>query len=407
MRIAIVTRRYWPAIGGVERVAMNLGETLAARGHEVRVIAQCVDEGRFGRMTHIIRENQRFAPFQHDGVNVVQFRPTRPRRTLLLPFALELIPLMGRLSQRRLRRHSAAYYAAVVEPVLSPLLAGVDVVHVLGGEVMAYAAVRAAARAGIPSAISPFAHPGDWGFDSGSIRAYREADAVIATTRADAAVYRGAGVDPARLRVVALPVPPIVRRAAAGDPLPVPDGAPLVVFLGARRPTKGVELLLAAAPHVWARHPETRFAFVGPGDPLGSADARILDVGRVEDDERGRWLARAQLLCLPSSSESFGMVVGEAWSESVPVVVSDIPVLRELVEDSGGGLVAARTEHALAEAISSLLADPGEARSRGARGQQFWRSQLAPEAVCDRHLEIYEELLPVNPRAASQTPPAR
>jgi len=402
VRVAIVTRRYWPAIGGVERVAMNLGETLVAAGHEVRVVGQCVDEGRFGRMTHIIRENLCFAPFEHGGVSVVQFRPTRRRRALLLPFGLELIPLMGRLSQRRLRRHSAAYYSAVVRPVLAPLLADADVVHVLGGEVMAYAAVDAARRAGIPSAISPFAHPGDWGFDAGSIRAYREAGAVIATTRADAAIYRGAGVEPERLRVVPLPVPPIAHApAAADDELPVPGDAPLVVFLGARRSTKGVDLLLAAAAHVWDAHPHARFAFVGPGEPLRAGDDRILDVGRVEDAERGRWLERAQLLCLPSSSESFGMVVGEAWSESVPVVVSDIPVLRELVEDSGGGLVAPREEQALAAAISTLLSDPERARALGAAGNEFWRRRLAPAAVCAQHLEIYAELSALNSRAAA------
>src|SRR2546429_4867850 len=114
MRITFVTRRYWPAVGGVESVAMHLGETLYKQGHEVSVVAQCIDEGRFGRMTHIIRENKRFAPFEHNGVPVVQFRPTRRRRALLLPFALELIPFAGRVSSRWLRRHSAAYYATIV-----------------------------------------------------------------------------------------------------------------------------------------------------------------------------------------------------------------------------------------------------------------------------------------------------
>src|SRR2546429_9276479 len=128
MRITFVTRRYWPAVGGVESVAMHLGETLYKQGHETTVVAQCIDEGRFGRMTHIIRENKRFLPFVHNGVRVMQFRPSRRRRALLLPFALELIPFGGRISSRWLRTHTSGYYAAVVRAGLAPLLDEADVV---------------------------------------------------------------------------------------------------------------------------------------------------------------------------------------------------------------------------------------------------------------------------------------
>lgn len=391
MRVALVTRRYWPAIGGVERVAMSLGELLSAEGHSVRVIAQCVDEGRYGRMTHIIRENKRFPAFEHNGVEVVQFRPSRLRRSALLPFAFELVPLAGRLSERWLRRHTARYYTAVVADVLAPLLDGADVVHVLGGELMAAAAIDTARRLGKPTAISPFAHPGDWGMDAGSISAYRKADVVTATTDADADVYRSVGVPSERLRVVGLPVAHI---PAPPQPPRVPsDDAPLVLFLGARRPTKGVELLLDAAPQVWRRHPRALFAFVGPGALLDRTDDRLLDIGPVSDEERSAWLRRASLLCLPSAGESFGLVVAEAWSHGVPVVVSDIPVLQELVDRSGGGVAAPREVSLLSDAICTMLDDVDHARAIGAAGRRFWLEHLTPEAVMRRHIEIYEEVL--------------
>jgi glycosyltransferase involved in cell wall biosynthesis len=349
-------------------------------------------------MTHIIRENKLFSPFTHEGVRVVQFRPSRKRRVLLLPFALELIPFAGRVSQRWLRAHTSGYYAAVVRGVLAPLLAEADVVHVLGGEVMAVAAVETARRLGTPVASTPFAHPGDWGYDSGSIRAYRRADVVIATTAADAANYLKIGVDARRLEVVGLPVPAMAAPATTVDPGSAVDPGerevpPLVLFLGARRPTKGVDILLAAAPLVWQRHPEARFAFVGPGAPLATSDARLLDVGSVSDAERAGWLSRADLLCLPSSGESFGLVVPEAWSQAVPVLVSDHPVLRELVAESGGGRWARRDARSFADAICALLDEPGLARSLGEAGREYWRENLTPRAVTERHLAIYERLL--------------
>lgn len=392
MRITLVTRQYWPAVGGVERVVENLGDAFRDRGHEVTVVAQCVDEMRFGRMTHIIRERLKFAPFTHKGISVVQFRPSRRRRSLLLPFAAELIPFGGRISRKWLRAYSSGYYVAVVKSVLEPLLADADVVHVLGAEVLAVAAVETAHALGKPVAISPFAHLGEWGDDSGSVRAYRHADAVLATTTADAAGYVALGVPEASIHVVGLPVPDVLASPLPANGQAQSDDGPLVVYLGQRRPTKRVDLLLAATEHVWRTHPRARFAFVGPGHPLASRDPRIIDVGRVSDEERGRWLARADVLSLPSSSESFGLVVPEAWSQRVPVVVSDIPVLRELVSDSGGGLVASADPESFALAIASLLDDPARARSLGQAGHDYWQAQLTPAAVAGRHLAIYARL---------------
>jgi glycosyltransferase involved in cell wall biosynthesis len=393
VRIVMVTRQYWPAVGGVERVVENLGSAYVEAGHEVTVVAQCVDERHFGRMTHIIREREIFEPFVHHGMPVVQFRPSRARRARLLPLAAEMIPFGGRISNRWLRAHTARYYAAVVKDVLDPLLAGADVVHVLGSNMLAVAAVESAHRLGIPIAISPFAHLGEWGDDAASIYAYRSADALLATTEADADGYAGLGVERERIQVVGLPVPD----ASAGLELPaqppVPGEAPVVLFLGQRRPTKRHWLLVEAAPILWRAHPDALFAFVGPGAPLDTRDPRVLDVGRVSDAERASWLKRATLLCLPSISESFGMVVAEAWSQGLPVVVSDIPVLRELVTVSGGGLVGGNDPGALADAIGRLLADPAALRAAGEAGREYWRTQLTPGAVAARHLEAYERLV--------------
>jgi glycosyltransferase involved in cell wall biosynthesis len=376
----------------VERVVESLGQALLARDHDVSVVAQSVDETHFGRMTHIIRERLKFSPFTHEGMTVVQFRPGRGRRALLLPFALELIPFGGRISRKWLRHYTSGYYTAVVRRVLEPLLADADVVHVFGAEVLAVAAVETAHRLGKAVAVSPFAHLGEWGDDSGSVRAYRRADAVLATTEADAAGYRSLGVPAGRMHVVGLPVPDVRAGADTTDGRRVGDHDPLVVYLGQRRPTKRLDLLFAATEHVWASKPRARFAFVGPGSPLSVRDPRILDVGRVSDLERGRWLAGADMLCLPSSSESFGLVVPEAWSQRVPVVVSDIPVLAELVSASGGGLVAGADPRSFAQAICSLLDDPTRARALGDAGYDYWQAQLAPGAVAERHLAIYERL---------------
>jgi glycosyltransferase involved in cell wall biosynthesis len=369
---------------------MDLGDALASE-HEVSVVAQRVDEGHHGRLTHILREAPSFEPFGRGSVDVRQLRLPRRRRLLLVPFVAELLPLAGRLSLRWLRAYTSRYYAAVARRTLAPLLAGADIVHVLGGDLLAAAAVKTGHALGKPVVITPSAHPGDWGLDAGSVRAYRDADAVLANAKADASIYRGVGVADRSLYVCGHPVPrPLT---ANGPPATDADGAPTVLFLGARRPYKGWDLLLEAAPLVWRARPDVRFAFVGPGDPLGSHDPRILDVGRVSEDDRARWLERAALLCLPSTWEAFGLVVVEAWSKGKPVVVSDIPVLRELVDGAGGGLLVRRERDAVAAAITRLVEDRGLAREMGEAGRDHWEANYKPAAVARRHVDVYRRVI--------------
>jgi glycosyltransferase involved in cell wall biosynthesis len=169
---------------------------------------------------------------------------------------------------------------------------------------------------------------------------------------------------------------------------------PLVLFLGIRRAHKGHDLLVDAAPGVCASVPSATFAFVGPGSALAETPgARVLDVGEVDDDERAAWLDAADVLCLPSASETFGVAVLEAWSARKPVLVSDIPPLRELIVRSGGGEVAPRDPNAIAEALTRLLADPSRLRTLGESGRRFWAAGYTVQAVAGRHEELYSSLV--------------
>jgi glycosyltransferase involved in cell wall biosynthesis len=168
------------------------------------------------------------------------------------------------------------------------------------------------------------------------------------------------------------------------------DGEPLVLYLGARVPHKRLDLLRRAAALAAESRPNARFAFAGAGAPLEDLRPWEIDFGLVSDAERAQLLRRARLLCLPSDSESFGLVVAEAWSVGTPVVTSDIPVLRELVERSGGGVAVSRDVEPLARALEELIDDRGLAIRLGNAGNDFWRRELSPSAVAERHLRIYE-----------------
>lgn len=380
-----MTRRYWPAVGGIERVAVELGRVLRELGHDVAVVAQRTDEGPTGWLTHTVREAPPFDAFEHDGVPVRQFRLPSRQRLALLPMAYEAIPLLPRLTAGKTRILSGPFYRRIAAPVLTPLLRRADVVHVLGGAWVSVAAVEAARDEGIPVAVTPFIHPGYWRDDPASLRSYVRADTVLATVESDADDLARLGVPRKRIAVCGLPVP-----AVSGGEQADPER--LVLFMGARVAHKGIDILRRAARLVWEHEADARFAYVGPGAPLDETDPRELDVGVVRDEERGRWLARAAIVCLPSSSESFGLVVAEAWSAGRPVVTSRTPVLREQVEGAGGGLAVERDPAALADALLRLLRDPAGAQRLGRSGFEYWSAHYRPERVGERHLAVYRSM---------------
>jgi phosphatidylinositol alpha-1,6-mannosyltransferase len=262
-----------------------------------------------------------------------------------------------------------------------------------GSDLVAAASVRGARLAGVPVAITPFAHERQWGDDPASAAAYREADAVVALLETDADVYRRLGAPASRVEVCGVCSPGV--QSGGGSDLRERLGimGPLVLFLGVRRPYKGYDVLLEAIPRVAATRPDVTFAFVGPGDPIeADGPPRVIDAGEADDAERADWLDAADLMCLPSAGEIFPVSILEAWSVGTPVLTSEIPTLHELVDRSGGGATAAREPEAVAEAIVALLAEPERLQALGESGHRFWKAHHTVEAVTRWHEELYERL---------------
>ena len=394
MRLVYVARAYWPAIGGVEGFVRLLGRELSRR-HEVTVLAQRVDRGEeSNRLTDTLDPPPRFSPFADGDVQVAQIRVPLARRALLSPLVYQVTPGLRRHAFGRSRIVAAELYARLAAPVIAERLRGADAVHVFGGDLIKAAAIRAARMARVPVAITPFVHPHQWGDDAASSRVYRGADRVIALLEADAVVCRGLGVPPDRIAIcgVCSPALPGGGEAAIRERFAV--AGPIILFLGARRGYKGEDVVLRAAPSVSRVHPDATFVFVGPGPalPPSAGDARVIDAGVVDEDERAAWLDAASLVCLPSEAEIFPTVFLEAWSLKTPVVTSDLPPVRELIESAGGGLAVPRDPERVGRAIRELLDDPEASARMGEAGYVFWKQGYTPAAVARWHEDLYAGL---------------
>jgi glycosyltransferase involved in cell wall biosynthesis/O-antigen/teichoic acid export membrane protein len=170
-----------------------------------------------------------------------------------------------------------------------------------------------------------------------------------------------------------------------------------ILFLGRLEiAQKGMDLLLdayaAAAPHIRA---DLHLAGDGPDAEVLLARVRALGIehrvhwlGRIDGAKRFDLLARAQLVCMPSRYETFGMVAAEALAVATPVVAFDIPCLRALVHDGVGVPVPAQDVGALTAALIALANDPARCRRLGAAGPASVR-HLDWDLVAAAQLKIY------------------
>ena len=199
------------------------------------------------------------------------------------------------------------------------------------------------------------------------------------------------GVDIHRFR----PRPEVVAEVRAR--LGIPIGATVLLYVGRVHPDKGVAELGEAFEAVAARRPDVHLVLVGPDEDglalvrraVTTATDRVHVAGRSPEPEL--YMAAADVFCLPSYREGFGMSLLEAAAAGLPAVASRIYGLTDAVEDGVTGLlVDVRNANALATGLEQLLAD-GELRRRlGAAARERAVSVFSKEAMQDAWRDLYE-----------------
>jgi phosphatidylinositol alpha-mannosyltransferase len=186
----------------------------------------------------------------------------------------------------------------------------------------------------------------------------------------------------------------------------VPEAAPVgdrehrIVFAGRQEPRKGLHVLLAAWPEVH-RRTGLRLTVAG-ADPLAVrlllARHRVSDdgidvVGFLSQEELTTTLLRSKALVAPSlGQESFGMVLTRAFACSLPVVASDIPGYREVLDGSASVAVPPGDQRALVAAVCDLVADePGRARL-GVAAREIAVERYSWSGIARRLETVYEQV---------------
>ena len=165
-----------------------------------------------------------------------------------------------------------------------------------------------------------------------------------------------------------------------------------MIYLGRVDEAKACRQLLENFIRFRTEHPEHRLQLVLVGQVLMEIPSHpdIVALGFLEEEEKRQVLAAAQLLIMPSPYESLSIVVLEAWSLGVPVLVNgNCAVLAGQCRRSGGGLAYSDYEE-FARALVHLTKNPCFGRELGERGRRFVRENYAWSVVERKYLECAE-----------------
>ncbi|MDX2038293.1 MAG: glycosyltransferase family 4 protein [Isosphaeraceae bacterium] len=365
MKIALVTRRYPPLIGGAEKVLSYLAEAFADAGAEVSVLTSRLDP----TLPALERPRPR--------LEIVRL-PTSPVRILGTWIHMTAI-------QRWLARHP------------------VDLAYVSMMKHDAYATLGAGAKRGFPVVLRPegAGATGDvawqkWGrFGSRIAARCRTATAYTAISSAVRDELEADGYPSER--IVDIP---------NGVPMPetawVPPEQPRrAVYVGRLAREKGLDVLIESWRRVVERAPDARLRLVGDGPIRGELEALTEEVGLDESVEfagakpdASSDLAAGDLFVLPSREEGMSIALLEAMALGIPVAATSIPGNRRLIEPGEHGRLAAVDDPIdLADTILASWSDPAGSARMGRAARERVRAEFSIERVARVHLEFFERLI--------------
>lgn len=381
MHIAQFIQRYPPALGGSEVYAERLTRYLTECGDRVTVwtstaialeemwrsdVRPSADYGSRLNEDRIRRFQPRAFPGRRYVLKALSLLPMRPWQCLTMP-CNPVCPAMWRDASRFDGPLDAVHATAF--PYSFPLLCGLQL----------------ARRRGVPFLLTPFLHLGDpEAANDRTRRQYtaphlrwllHQADRVLVQTQLERDALIELGVRPERIVLQGLGVEASEctggNRNAVRSEWDVNAEEVVIGHLANNSTEKGTVDLLRAAERLWAAGLQFRIVLAGPEMPAFRAFVqtfaqrdRVQRRGVLSDSQKRDFFAGIDAFALPSRSDSFGLVLLEAWANRKPNLVYRAGGPAELVHHGSDGLQARCGDvEELASQLGRLIANP-ELRTR-------------------------------------------
>ena len=221
---------------------------------------------------------------------------------------------------------------------------------------------------------------------------------ITPSTNSKADIVTELGIDVQAVEVVALGVD-----TDEFHPISTVDSKPFQIIstVSADAPLKGMQYLLQAAALLRERYPE--LSLVIAGEPKADSPSnQLISKLQLQDcvqffkgvsQERFRELyAQSSVAVVPSLYEGFCLPAVEAMACQVPLVVTDVGSIPEVVQDAAK-LVPAADPAALAQAIGELFDSPDLRKSLVAKGSKLVNDIYSWQRVAQQHVEKYRQAI--------------
>jgi glycosyltransferase involved in cell wall biosynthesis len=408
MRVAHFIQRYPPALGGSEAYFARLSRFLASQGDQVTVFTtnaidlesfwsrhgRCVAAGTAHEdAVEVHRYPLWHWPARRFILKLLSLFPQRLWQCLTLP-CNPISPAMWRAAGRPDQPYDIVHAAAF--PYAWPIAC----------------ARRLARLRKVPFFLTPFLHLGDpddphdstrRGYTSPPLRwLLGQADAIFVQTPAEQQAARDLGVAHEKIILQGLGVDPGEctggDRSAARQAWGLGANETVIGHLANKSREKGTVDLLEAAAELWQRGTAARILLAGPEMPNfraywqeftrklpEEAVSRVVRLGILDERQKRDFFAAIDIFALPSRSDSFGLVLLEAWANGVPNIAYRAGGIADVIRhEQDGVLIPCGAVSQLAAGLERLCADAATRRRLGQTGQE----RLARDFRWDDKLQL-------------------
>ncbi len=424
--VLYVTPYYVPFVGGATTLVDAMARRLAGNGKAVTIVTTQAEEAADLWRPAPRDRHDRPTLEARDGVTIKRLGVTYPAPA---PYVFGLLRRAGHwlhrtglppAVQRPLLRRLSRWMPPLPElgTALDRLVPTADLVHAFDSswDGLFTAAAAAAHRHRKPFVVTPLMHLGDTGIRAHfqmihQVDVYRQADAILALSHAEAAEYARLGAAPERVHVIPMGVEPRPQEdnavAAMAFRAKYPVDGPLVAFLGANTYDKGAFTLALAtaalnragiAVHVFYAGPQSAglaaFLAQQPAAIRTALQDRVRILGVVDEETKHQLLAACDMLALPSQVDTFGIVLLEAGLHGKPVIGAAAGGIPEVIRDGQTGLLVPFGDvAALADAIRRLVEAPDRARQLGQAGRELVLREYTWDRTYGALTRVYADML--------------
>lgn len=187
------------------------------------------------------------------------------------------------------------------------------------------------------------------------------------------------------------------------QPVAEPDGDTTVILAARMLRDKGIYEFVEAARILKQKKLAVRMVLVGGLDDANPSAISAQQLDAWQNEGVIEWwgkqadmpavFSQAHIVCLPSYREGLPKVLLEAAACARPLVATDVPGCREIVQDGFNGyLVPARNAESLVDAINKLVQDPAARKTMGSKGRQLVEQHFSRDIIIKQTLGLYSRI---------------